>query len=497
MALTYSLVALLCRLGRVPLPDYSAPDGPRADEHEFDDLLQLVEERAQANDPFGVYAALWQVCVRHPRKTRGWSEFARRFADNREWSYCRAAANHVLRLTDPPDELTAASLLPVLRALERRGELADVRWKSWVARLPVALPSSWGAKQLLNKATRDASARLAKKVAMERLLKFINAYGHNDLAAAYDHLVEAIRSDPVSAWHEIVNSHSNKFNILLENTGKRSETGKILEELYGEFPDMITVPPPSDNPNILENMKNARLANIEKGLPYYLFIPQAKSGSTMFGNIVAQGLGLTCTTYSMISASVIPSWARDYARGGSSYITHLWPEAYNVKQLVRAGLKKAVVNTRDPRQAFLSQIHHMDIYRGDYPDLERAGFFSLSLNDRARHLIDHFNGADPFAIMVWIDGWITAETEGMELLFTAYEDFLFDRETIVERILDFIGGNRSHFSKDEAFSRNENIDYHFRQGEVDEWRRVFEPDLIKTLNDAIPSTWFEKFNWTP
>jgi hypothetical protein len=71
MALTYSLVALLCRLGRAPLPDRTAPSGSPENGRDLDRLFQLAEERAQENDPFGVYAALWQTCVRYPKETRG------------------------------------------------------------------------------------------------------------------------------------------------------------------------------------------------------------------------------------------------------------------------------------------------------------------------------------------------------------------------------------------------------------------------------------------
>jgi hypothetical protein len=85
----------------------------------------------------------------------------------------------------------------------------------------------------------------------------------------------------------------------------------------------------------------------------------------------------------------------------------------------------------------------------------------------------------------------------MELLFTTYEDFLSDQEKLVDRMLEFYGGDRRHFSWDLALSSNENIDYHFRQGEKDEWKRVFEPDVVDALNDCIPTAWFQRFNWKP
>jgi hypothetical protein len=380
MALTYSLVALLCRRRCAPLPDQFGPE--IADRSDLNDLLQLAENLARENDPFGVYAALWQVCVRHPQEFRGWTEFARRFAENREWRFCRDAAERVLGSTDRLDGPSPCCLLQALHALGQANQLSGLRYQEWIAKLPSPLRST--------KAAIDLSANATRQFAMEELRKFAETYASNDFAAAYEHCVQAIQVDPVTAWHGVVNLYSNKFSILVENTAKRSHMEKMLESLYDKSPDMIAIPPPSDDPTILEKIKHKRTQNIEKGLPYYLFIPQAKSGSTSLGNIIAQGFRLTCTTYSMVSASVIPSWAREYAKGGASYITHLWPTPNNVEQLVRAGLKRAIVHTRDPRQLFLSQVHHFEIYRRDYPDLESVGFFSLSLNDRARHLIHRY-----------------------------------------------------------------------------------------------------------
>src|SRR6185295_7267048 len=111
MSLTYSLVALLSQLGRAPLPDQSAPADRHEDGRNLDRLLQLADERARVSDPFGVYAALWQICVRFPQELRGWAELARRFADNREWSFCITAAKHVLGSTVAPDKEAVSCLL--------------------------------------------------------------------------------------------------------------------------------------------------------------------------------------------------------------------------------------------------------------------------------------------------------------------------------------------------------------------------------------------------
>src|SRR4029078_9166249 len=95
--LTYSLVVLLCRLGRPPVPDQNDKMlKPDADvDEEFIHLLQRADDYAVKGDTFGVYAALWQIVVRFPRNVRGWAEFGRAFANRAEWEHCRLALRRV------------------------------------------------------------------------------------------------------------------------------------------------------------------------------------------------------------------------------------------------------------------------------------------------------------------------------------------------------------------------------------------------------------------
>jgi hypothetical protein len=254
---------------------------------------------------------------------------------------------------------------------------------------------------------------------------------------------------------------------------------------------MICLTPPAD-PSALERMKAHRAENIEKGLPYYLFVPQGKSGSTFLGNIVSQGFSLTCTTYSAINLTVVPSWARAYRLGGSSYVTHLLPTTSNVNVLLESGLKKVVVNTRDPRQIFLSNLHHILMYPGDFPELEKQNYFSLSLPDQVVMRLPQFQQH-----INWLSGWVAAQKSGLDILFTTYERFMSDRDRQIEEVLSFYGGDLRHFDRRAADSTHETIDYHFRKGEPEEWRSVFGPEITEQLNRAIPDGWFDRFGWNP
>ena len=219
--------------------------------------------------------------------------------------------------------------------------------------------------------------------ALDAIHRFQAAFAELEFDAAYALIAEALESDPITTWHRIVQHHSSDFFRLVEFLDRRREMADLLEGVYARAPDMIDVPPSSTDPDLPAKLKRQRLDNIEKGLPYFLMASQGKSGSISFGNIVPAGFSLTCTTYSMIHLAVIPSWARDYARGGASYNTHLLPTKTNIDALRQAGLTRIVVHTRDPRQIYLSVLHHQDRYRSAYPEKQASGSFSLSLPEQA------------------------------------------------------------------------------------------------------------------
>jgi hypothetical protein len=85
----------------------------------------------------------------------------------------------------------------------------------------------------------------------------------------------------------------------------------------------------------------------------------------------------------------------------------------------------------------------------------------------------------------WIQGWVSAASE-LNIMFSTFEEFVRDRETFIESYLEFYGAPRHHFSYEDATRVSEGIDYHYRLGLIDEWRKVFPPDLARDLNELLP-----------
>lgn len=344
--------------------------------------------------------------------------------------------------------------------------------------------------------------------ALDYLSTFRRAFEGLDHDTAFERLVAALRADPVVAWHEVVRSHTWAFHSVVgddsyfdQPDGAAKPRGRhrhdvmvgCLEWLYRDHPQMVCVPPSDSTEDSLGLLRKRRAKAIDDGLPYFVFIPQAKSGSTSFGNIIPNGFQLPCVTYSMPASTVIPSWARDCARGGGAHVTHLRPHAWNIGRFRDAGLRKLVVHTRDPRQMYLSLLHHYERYRIQTPHLEHEGYYSLSFADKARSRLSDFD-----AMTSWIAGWMeAAHGGGLEILFTTFEDFVLRKEQTIERLLAFYGGDVRRFRSDLACKRNDDMDYHFRSGLIDEWRQVFGEEVIDYLNARIPESWFDRFRWDP
>jgi hypothetical protein len=249
-----------------------------------------------------------------------------------------------------------------------------------------------------------------------------------------------------------------------------------MDSSFGTHPDMICVP-----------ARRGDTCQRDDGLPYFLFIAQEKCGSTAFGNVVPNGFGLPCVTYCMSINAVVPSWAQACAGKSGSYITHLRPREQCINALSAAGLR-GVVHTRDPRQTFLSYLHHYEIYRHDYPDKERAGYYRMSFDEKVRAELPVYDN-----LLRWITGWWAAR-ERLNILFTCFEDFVERRAETTEKLLAFYGGDRSRFN--EAAALTSEVDTHLRLGEIDEWRGVFDRRLADEMTAKIPAEIFKHFRWT-
>jgi hypothetical protein len=321
----------------------------------------------------------------------------------------------------------------------------------------------------------------------DRFTLFQETFALGQYAAASEIFEEALGRDPGGAFRHFVAYASGSLIQALNRGGRKTEILRRLDALTGEEPHVHYLANP-DDPNSLQFVIALREANLDKGLPSMLLVPQGKSASVAVSAIFNSGFSLPSVCYSLVHMDIIDSWAADYARGGACYATHLLPSAEKVAQLKKAGINRMIVHVRDPRQALISVVHHFDSYPDQMPEL-RARAVGATVNERARKAIAFFRDT-----IQWISGWVDAEKD-MEILFSTHEQFVVNKEEFVERYLDFYGADRKHFSYKNALSQQEGTDYHFRVGKTDEWRQVLEPAFADQISAMLPDKLKAKFGW--
>jgi hypothetical protein len=316
-------------------------------------------------------------------------------------------------------------------------------------------------------------------------VNFESQYQRQNFGAACDAFAEAIRANPEAAFRHFMTRASGPLARCICVTCRAAEFVPLLDGLLADFPNMHLLA--DDDPAQIRRLVELREANISKGLPSMVVVTQGKSASVPVANIFNSGFSLPSFAYSISSLVVIESFARDYARGGACYSTHLDPTAVNIQRFKAAGIDKIIVHVRDPRQSLLSMLHHVVRYPNETPELARSKFHERSVGERIDQMLSFF-----FSRLNWIQGWIDAESE-LNVMFSTFEGFVRDRPAFTRRYLEFYGGHEEHFSWENAM--NAGGDHHFRAGRLDEWREVFPSKRAEFLTAVIPTTMRDRFGW--
>jgi len=232
-----------------------------------------------------------------------------------------------------------------------------------------------------------------------------------------------------------------------------------------------------------------RLRNIDKGLPSIILVSQGKSGSVTVANIFNSGFNLPSISYALTHTRVIDSWARDFARGGACHTTHLEPDAGQMLRLRNAGIHRVIVHVRDPRQTLVSMVHHLDKYPEQMVDLRASAKEADTVSAKAMAVLRFYRQE-----VSWITRWVEMEKH-IAVHFSTFESMVSDWDRFVDRYIDFYGGYSKFFSKKDAETRHESLDYHFRSGRSDEWREVFSKEQADELSAMLPQNLKDRFDW--
>ena len=256
----------------------------------------------------------------------------------------------------------------------------------------------------------------------------------------------------------------------------------------------------------VEDFDEASQPNLST-IPPMLLNTMPKSGSIYISRALAQGLGISEMKIGVClfpNDLVIREKLDAFAIGHTVAQQHLPASDINVR-FIAARLERMVVHVRDPRQATLSWLHHIDNFHAQrltepdcqlglealYPQLP-DGYFDLQETEKLDHLIDtHYR-----QLIDWSEGWLAAaqsDNIGLDIKFTRYEDFLADEKAFLTDLLKFYKIPPAEFDWSKLPDKTEQT--HFRKGLTDEWKTVFSASQKERCAEMISSSLAEAFDW--
>jgi len=498
--LTFSLVALLVKLGRAPLPEASTlprhPIAHAGDARIDEDLLSYTS----TGDTLGALTLLWRAARRTGDSMLTWIRFADFFVDRGQFDHAMVAFDQGL---DAPgaESIEALDTLGYVAArLAEAGRIDHARLGSILPMVSsVAAPEVVRHRGNLLRILGDARSAAAtlEPVALKAAhdawtsyLGFRAQYADGNTERAYGHLRQALARDPVRIVGEILRHTGAVVSTLVSRLERSDELGDWLTDIFPHTPG-IHVIPPYPTPESRASTAAQRVVALDRGLPSAVLVAQGKSGSVAMAQILAHGFQLANVAYALTVSRVVLPWVADMVRGGACRVTHLAPRDINVRLLADAGVGKVFVHVRDPRGQLVSLVHHYRRY-GTQNALFDARWARMSVDEQIEyclihHLTKHID---------WISGWLAAR-DRLTLHFTTYEAFVGDKARFVESMLEHYGGNTAYFDRDAALGHHGGIDYHFRRGEAESWRDELSPAQIETINRAMPDDFWRTFGWNP
>ena len=264
-----------------------------------------------------------------------------------------------------------------------------------------------------------------------------------------------------------------------------------------ELAGLIDSFPPEKVPMSLRNESRDKIQKeaISRQIPSIIIFALPKSASHYINTklqtllqapqaTVGRGFG------NRIGDFVVPLWSKNAARGGCVVTNHLSAKAFNFNHLEQDGLEKMVVHVRDPRQALISWVYHLDNEMAKRTEKERELSISSDYSSTwsFEQKIDyHLESWMKFAVH-WIEDWLDASKgsgQKITVLLTKYEDFVDDEKKYFKRIFDFYNLPMEYL-KNLQIEKPKSGELHFRRGRIDEWRDVLTKVQQQKATAMIP-----------
>ena len=189
-----------------------------------------------------------------------------------------------------------------------------------------------------------------------------------------------------------------------------------------------------------------------------------------------------------------------FHHGGAFAQEHVPATTINL-ELLNRHLERIVIHVRDPRQATISWVHHLERLRTSEREQHALrlvdpplpeDYFDRDFEARVQWNLDHHLTA----CVDWLEGWRLAATRPQRRLKIHFSEFRVmksEPERFFAELFDFHGIDCPDFRVREA--NPDMSKEHFRKGRTNEWREVLTPTQVEQANAAMTDGLCERFGW--
>jgi len=331
-------------------------------------------------------------------------------------------------------------------------------------------------------------------------------------------LVEGNYESALDIWQDVLSirpddTEAHYYLALLYKT--KGDMGKCvhhMEKTKLSPGHSVRVEPYEDRMDFLGKFSQKQNDAIDRCIPPILFSALPKSASVFIAEFFMDRLDIPVCRASegwFRQAIIVPNWIKRIAKGGAITHEHFRGSGENLKRIRESGIRRCLVEVRDPRQAILSLVHHLNKRHVGIPEILRMTpekYLKLSLSERVDLLIDRHYGGMVQWILEWLDARRSSREE-LEILIVAYEDFTRDKVGFFKRIMDFHDLPKRYSSGlEEQIAEMERrqvtadregvaVPYNYREGRADEWRDELNEAQKDRLRQTTPRRLLETFAW--
>lgn len=238
-----------------------------------------------------------------------------------------------------------------------------------------------------------------------------------------------------------------------------------------------------------------------KGLPPVFINTMLKSGTGFLTKVLREHLDLPqyfTTLRGSPNDWILPGYMEKFAAGGALTVQHLDAGEANLDLLAAKGIAKIYLHIRDPRQATVSYMHHLEnnlsgelfALRNWIQPFLPADYIQMDWRQKtAWQAKNHVPG-----LIHWTQEWVTAAERDsrFDIMIVDFDEFRRDEVATINKILSFFGID---YQVSEADMPHKKDVPHFRKGKTEEWREVFTARQQEIHWQLIPKPLATRFGW--